>query len=68
MTTFNQATLEQLKEQSIAKYKRSTHGYDMHAETCPRTLRPIPKMVVGAEVSMVVPYQAQLIPTYIEYA
>ncbi len=67
MTTFNQATLEQLKEQAIAKYKSSTHGYDMYAETDPKTGRAIGKMVVGAEVFTVVAYQTQIIPTFIEY-
>ncbi|WP_448092708.1 hypothetical protein [Pseudomonas lini] len=68
MATFNQATLEQLKAQAVTKYKDSTHGYDTNAETCPKTLRPIGKMVVGAEVFTVVAYQTQIIPTYIEYA
>lgn len=67
MTTFNATTLEQLKDQAVTKYKNSTHGYDMNAETCPKTLRPIGKMIVGAEVFTVVAYQTQIIPTYIEY-
>lgn len=68
MTTFNKATLEQLKEQAITKYKNSTHGYDAYADTCPKTARAIGRMVVGAEVVIPVPYQTELIATYIEYA
>jgi hypothetical protein len=68
MTTFNQATLEQLKEQAITKYKNSTHGYDAYADTCPKTARAIGRMVVGAEVVIPVPYQTELIATYIEYS
>ncbi|NBA96833.1 hypothetical protein [Pseudomonas sp. R5(2019)] len=68
MTTFNATTLEQLKEQSISKYKNTVSGYDSHAETCPKTLRAIGKMVVGAVVAVPVVYQTQIIDTYIEYA
>lgn len=68
MTTFNAITLAQLADQAVTKYKNSTHGYDMNAETCPKTLRPIGKMIIGAEVFTVVAYQTQIIPTYIEYA
>lgn len=67
MTTFNQATLNQLKEQAIAKYKSSTHGYDAFADTCPKTLRAIGKMVVGAVVAVPVVYQTEIINTYIDY-
>lgn len=68
MTTFNQATLEQLKEQAVIKYKNSTHGYDAYADTCPKTARAIGRMVVGAEVVIPVPYQTELIATYIQYS
>jgi hypothetical protein len=67
MTTFNQVTLEQLKEQAIAKYKNRVHGYDAYAETDPKTLRPIGRMVIAADVIVLVAYQTQLIPTFLEY-
>ena len=65
--TFNQTTLDQLKEQAIAKYKNTTHGYDAFADTDPKTLRAIGRMVVGAEIVIPVIYQTELIPTFIEY-
>lgn len=68
MTTFNATKLEQLKEQAISKYKNTVHGYDAHAETCPKTLRPIGKMVVGAVIAVPVVYQTQIIDTYIAHA
>lgn len=68
MTTFNKATLEQLKLQAVTKYKNSTHGYDAYADTCPKTARAIGRMVVGAEVVIPVVYQTELIATYIEYS
>jgi len=68
MTSFNQATLDQLKAEATATYKSRIDGFDAYASTCPKTLRPIPGWVIGAEVMVVVAYQSQLIPTYIEYA
>jgi hypothetical protein len=67
MTTFNQATLDQLKDNATATYKNRVHGYDAYAETDPKTLRPIGRMVIAADVIVLVAYQTQLIPTFIEY-
>lgn len=68
MTSFKQTKLDQLKAEATATYKTRIDGYDAYATTCPRTLRPIGGWVIGAEVMVVVPYQSELIKTYIEYA
>jgi hypothetical protein len=67
--TFNQTTLAQLKQDAVTSYKNRTHGYDLDYTAEPNARGDYPrKMFLGAEVSTVVAYQAQLIPTYIEYA
>ena len=68
MTSFNQATLDQLKAEATATYKNRIDGYDAYATTCPKTLRGIGGWVIGAEVAVVVVGPYELIPTYIEYA
>jgi hypothetical protein len=66
---FNQTTLEQLKQDAVTSYKSRTHGYDLDYTAEPNARGDYPrKMFLGAEVFTVVAYQAQLIPTYIEYA
>ncbi|WP_454876064.1 hypothetical protein [Pseudomonas farris] len=68
MTSFNQATLDQLKAKATANYKNRIDGYDAYATTCPKTLRGIGGWVMGAEVAVVVVGPYELIPTYIDYA
>lgn len=68
MTSFNQATLDQLKAEATATYKNRIDGYDAYATTCPKTLRGIGGWVIGAEVAVVVVGPYELIPTYIDYA
>ena len=57
--------LNALKEAAVASYNNRQHGYDAHAETDPKTCRPIGKMVVGAYISELVPFATQLIPVYL---
>lgn len=57
--------LNALKEAAIASYNNRQHGYDAHADTDPKTGRPIGKMVVGAYISELVLAPAQLIPVYL---
>ena len=57
--------LNTLKEAAEASYNNRQHGYDAHAETDPKTCRPIGKMVVGAYISELVPFATQLIPVYL---
>ena len=61
----NKQELNALKEAAVASYKNRPHGYDAHAETDPKTCRPIGKMVVGAYISELVPFATQLIPVYL---
>lgn len=57
--------LNTLKEAAEASYNNRQHGYDAHAETDPKTCRPIGKMVVGAYISELVPFATQIIPVYL---
>lgn len=57
--------LNALKEAAEASYNNRQHGYDAHAETDPKTCRPIGKMVVGAYISELVPFATQIIPVYL---
>ena len=68
MTSFNQATLDQLKAEATTNYNTRIDGYDAYATTCPKTLRGIGGWVIGAEVAVVVVGPYELIPTYIDYA
>ena len=61
----NKQELNALKEAAVASYKNRQHGYDAHAETDPKTCRPIGKMVVGAYISELVLTPAQIIPVYL---
>lgn len=61
----NKQELNALKEAAVASYNNRQHGYDAHAETDPKTCRPIGKMVVGAYISELVPFATQLIPVYL---
>ena len=60
----NKQELNALKEAAEASYNNRQHGYDAHAETDPKTCRPIGKMVVGAYISELVPFATQIIPVY----
>lgn len=62
---YNKQELNALKEAAVASYNNRQHGYDAHAETDPKTCRPIGKMVVGAYISELVPFATQLIPVYL---
>ena len=61
----NKQELNALQEVAVASYKNRQHGYDAHAETDPKTCRPIGKMVVGAYISELVLTPAQIIPVYL---
>lgn len=61
----NKQELNALKEAAVASYNNRQHGYDAHAETDPKTCRPIGKMVVGAYISELVPFATQIIPVYL---
>ena len=61
----NKQELNSLKEAAVASYNNRQHGYDAHAETDPKTCRPIGKMVVGAYISELVPFATQIIPVYL---
>ena len=61
----NKQELNALTEAAVAAYNNRQHGYDAHAETDPKTCRPIGKMVVGAYISELVPFATQLIPVYL---
>lgn len=61
----NKQEFNALKEAAVASYNNRQHGYDAHAETDPKTCRPIGKMVVGAYISELVPFATQLIPVYL---
>ena len=61
----NKQELNTLQAAAVASYKNRPHGYDAHAETDPKTCRPIGKMVVGAYISELVLAPAQIIPVYL---
>lgn len=61
----NKQELNALTEAAVASYNNRQHGYDAHAETDPKTCRPIGKIVVGAYISELVPFATQLIPVYL---
>lgn len=61
----NKQELNALKEAAVASYKNRQHGYDAHAETDPKTCRPIGKVLVGAYISELVLAPAQIIPVYL---
>lgn len=61
----NKQEFNALKEAAVASYNNRQHGYDSHAETDPKTCRPIGKMVVGAYISELVPFATQIIPVYL---
>ena len=61
----NKQELNALQEVAVASYKNRQHGYDAHAETDPKTCRPIGKVLVGAYISELVLTPAQIIPVYL---
>lgn len=61
----NKQELNALKEAAVASYKNRQHGYDAHAETDPKTCRPIGKVLVGAYISELVLASTQIIPVYL---
>ena len=61
----NKQELNTLKEAAEASYNNRQHGYDAHAETDPKTCRPIGKVLVGAYIPELVLTPAQIIPVYL---
>lgn len=61
----NKHELNALKEAAVASYKNRQHGYDAHAETDPKTGRPIGKVLVGAYIAELVIASTQIIPVYL---
>ena len=61
----NKQELNALTEAAVAAYNNRQHGYDAHAETDPKTCRPIGKVLVGAYISELVLTPAQIIPVYL---
>ena len=61
----NKQELNALQEVAVASYKNRQHGYDAHAETDPKTCRPIGKVLVGAYIAELVLASTQIIPVYL---